>query len=255
MSETLVRPTRRTIMRSAAWGVPVVSLAAAAPAFALTCVGAAQGFSLNWTSNTYTVDKTLPVHVGKGIATGPVGSPSIEVTFRSSVFGTTTRAGDNLTVLTENNIGGLGINRGLQLRHTNFNGGFNNREVVQISFDRAISGLSFTMTDIDSVANGFYDRVSLDGTRSFTVTPRNTNSNYVHGNGLNVAETSDSVGPWRQRNGDSSLALDSNQGNVTVTYPGTIAKNTPITLDYWSSNAGTNQQVFFGNFTFMSAGC
>ncbi|MCW2834722.1 MAG: hypothetical protein JWN68_2675 [Nocardioides sp.] len=255
MSATLARPTRRTLVRSAAWTVPVVAIGAAAPAFALTCTGAAEGFSLNWTSNTYTVDKSLPVHVGKGIATGPTGSQSIEVTFRSSVFGTTTRAGDSMTVVAQDNLGGLGIGRGLQLRHINFNGGFGNREVVQISFARAITGLSFTLTDIDSVDNGFYDRITLDGTRNFTVTPRNSTSNYVRGNGLDVPETNNAVGPWRQRNDDSSLDLDSNRGNVTVTYPGTIAKDTPITLNYWSSNAGTNQQVFFSNLTFMSASC
>ena len=34
MTDTLPRPTRRTLVRSAAWSVPVVSLAAMAPAFA-----------------------------------------------------------------------------------------------------------------------------------------------------------------------------------------------------------------------------
>ncbi len=34
MTETLARPTRRTLVRGAAWSVPVVSLAAMAPAFA-----------------------------------------------------------------------------------------------------------------------------------------------------------------------------------------------------------------------------
>lgn len=54
MTDTLVRPTRRTLVRSAAWSVPVVSLAAMAPAFAASksfsgLVGGltAQRYSLN----------------------------------------------------------------------------------------------------------------------------------------------------------------------------------------------------------------
>lgn len=49
MTVTLPRPTRRTLVRSAAWSVPVVSLAAMAPAFAAsTSAKVTGGVAVKW---------------------------------------------------------------------------------------------------------------------------------------------------------------------------------------------------------------
>ena len=46
-------------------------------------------------------------------------------------------------------------------------------------------------------------------------------------------------GPWRFRNNNTSLDVNSDRGVVTVTYAGKILKNVPITLTYWSSTAAS----------------
>lgn len=49
MTNTLARPTRRTLVRGAAWSVPVVSIAAAAPAFATSgTTGLTGGAAVKW---------------------------------------------------------------------------------------------------------------------------------------------------------------------------------------------------------------
>jgi hypothetical protein len=50
MTNTLARPTRRTLVRGAAWSVPVVSIAAAAPAFAASGTSSltAGGAAVKW---------------------------------------------------------------------------------------------------------------------------------------------------------------------------------------------------------------
>ena len=53
MSDSLTRPTRRTLVLSAAWSVPVVSIAAAVPAFAAStnASGASGSAALKWSGD------------------------------------------------------------------------------------------------------------------------------------------------------------------------------------------------------------
>lgn len=78
MTNTLARPTRRTLVRGAAWSVPVVSIAAAAPAFASsvatsTLTGSA---AVKW-------GESNPKHVywDLTLANGPVAITSVSIVF------------------------------------------------------------------------------------------------------------------------------------------------------------------------------
>ena len=77
--------------------------------------------------------------------------------------------------------------------------GRDNRQHIAISFNSAVTGLTFTITDIDSAAGNWYDRVELAGgpTRTFSVVdrPGNNTGNYVRGDGTDTAESNNNVGP------------------------------------------------------------
>ena len=262
-----VRPSRRSVVRGAAWSVPVVSLAATAPAFAASCGSTDVDYLLDW-GNTGLTTYAAPVTPGGGtgnkvgtatvLAPAGSGGTSLLVTFTSAVFNSVARASDNLTISSETDIGNLGTGvRGLNISHDSpISSGRANRQEVSISFSRAVTGLSFTITDIDSAAGNWWDRVELSGVRTGTPVARTRNrGNYVLGDGTNTTETATS-GPWRFYDDDTNVANSGNDiGNIAVNYPGTIAANTPIVLTYWTTVGGGNQRIFLSDFTFTAKGC
>lgn len=80
MTVTTARPTRRTLVRGAAWSVPVVSIAAAAPAFA-SSLTPSSGFSgdspVKWGSG----GPTKHVSWDLTLTVGPVAIETIEIKF------------------------------------------------------------------------------------------------------------------------------------------------------------------------------
>ena len=112
---------------------------------------------------------------------------------------------------------------------------------MTIGFSRAVTGLSFTIVDIDSDNqpgnNDFWDQVELSGTRSFT------HATHVTGAGTLAS-------PWHYDDNDTSLGDTSTQGTVKVTYSGSV---TSLTLDYWSSARGGNQWILLSDMTFTAA--
>ncbi len=260
-----LRASRRNVVRGAAWSVPVVAVATAAPAFAASPCDA-QSYRLNWgnTTGQTVYSKNTSTNVGTASVSGSSGGGAVTVTFSSSTVGTVSRATDNLTVSTETNIGNLGAGeRGLNISHNDgITAGRGNRQVIQIRFDRDVTGLSFSLTDIDSsrtnvgttrnpIYDGWYDRVELSG----SPTASTVNSSVI-GAGTNTTESSSASGPWRHVDDDINVPnAGSSGGNVTVTYPGTIAANAAITLVYWSAIGGGNQRIFLSDLTFNAKGC
>lgn len=241
------RASRRTIVRGAAWTVPVIAAATAAPAFAASCDTAA--YRLNWGTTTYTKNNAT---AGTARVSGAVGSHPVVVTFASQMRGSMVAADDNITVDTgTTDIGNLGnAEVGLLMSHANpIPAGRDNRQTLTISFDRDVTGLSFTITDIDSAGSGtWYDQVEASGNPTFAVTPRPAwqGGTYVVGNGSNG-------NAWRYRDDNTNLANSgSDRGNVTLTYSGAVRS---ITLDYWSSYGGSNQKVWISDLTFNAKGC
>lgn len=255
-------PTRRNVVRTAAWTVPVVAASIGAPAFAASCGMTTHTWRLDW-SNDNTVDAfstSYPnpttaggIQTGVATITGPVGTLPVKVTFRSQMIGSMQRDGDNLRVSNvlspaANNVGGLNQGAGLNISHQSpIPTGRANRQEVSISFDRAVTGLSFTIADIDRQTGDWNDRVELTGSRTYS----GPNINGDGTNGTPPANTNNAWRPDDQGNQNNS----SGAGNLTVTYSGTIAANTPIVMSFWNSAGDGNQRIFLSDFTFTAAGC
>jgi hypothetical protein len=80
MTETLARPSRRSFVRAAAWTVPVVSIAAAAPAFA-TSLTASSNLGSATTPVKWGVGNDKQVSWDLKLVNGPVAIKSITITF------------------------------------------------------------------------------------------------------------------------------------------------------------------------------
>lgn len=255
-------PTRRNVVRSAAWTVPVVATSVAVPAFAASPCATSHAWRLDWGNNTtndafttaYSVTKTSAIHIGTATITGPAATSPVTVTFRNSVVGADRRHPTNLTVENTTDIGDLGAQeRGLLLWNTNIVAGRDaSRQVLEVTFSRSVSNLRFTITDVDS-SGGYRDRVELSGDRTGVANSRGGGNLYVEGNGTAGAETSSTSGPWRMyaNNVPANDSGDS-RGNVAVTY------NSPVTsfqLDYWNANGNGQQAIFLSDFTFDALGC
>lgn len=259
-------PSRRTVVRSAAWTVPIVAVSAAAPAYAASCGTTSYDFALNWATVTYSTATTgagaTLTKTGTASVTGPTGSSAVVATFTSTSFGDDTRTANNLTVdaATYPNVGATGTT-GLLLQHQGISVGRNvSRQSLRIQFDRPVTGLVFTITDIDAnnaagnnQSGDFWDRVELTGNRTFTATGRGGANFYVVGTGVAGTENNNSEGPWRMYN-NSTVALDNgdNSGNVKATYAAAVQD---ITLTYWNARGRGNQAIFLSDFTFTALGC
>lgn len=254
-------PSRRTLVRGAAWSVPVVAMAATAPAFAASCGSITTSYALDWNNTartTYTPPAT-PAGTGTGkktgyataLATAGSGASSVTVTFDSTTVGTVSRTANNL-VLGGSNVGGTG-GPGLQLTHDSLQTGRGNRQELVITFSRPVTELSFSIADIDSSSGSWYDQVELTGTTgsgvaAFTQSPVATTSStsvVVWGDGSQGQ-------PWRPRNDSQNIGSGSSAGNKTLTF--TTAVKT-LTLVYWNSAGNGNQIIALTDFSFKAKGC
>lgn len=234
---------RRAVTRGAAWTAPLLAVSVAAPAFAASCVSP---YRLDWGTTPY--GKTVSMGVQTGTAQVPATSGSgtpVTVTFTSQVQGllggTPTRHAENLTVAGALDVGGLGAAEGgLSLRHEAGHGvGVDNRQTVVISFSRPVTGLSFTIADIDSSGGliGFWDQIELNGARTFLPNPD------IIGQGV-------ALNPWRYKNATTPVDDDASGGNITVTYAGIVSGS--ITLLFYSATANAAHRVFLTDFTFTA---
>lgn len=234
-------PSRRTVLRAAAWTAPAVSVAVAVPAYAACSPASATtgSYRLDWgvTPWTMTSAKTGVATVASSTA----GGTAVPVTFVSSGPQSLKLAAANLTVPSQTNVGGLGASaRALQLHHAApLTAGRDAGQVVTISFGRPVSGLSFTITDIDSQGNGWWDQVSLSGRRTAQ------SATGIRGAGTDAS-------PWRQREGTSAVPATSGAGNVRVSYTEPV---TTIVLKFWTSVTGGTQLINLTDFTFTASSC
>lgn len=256
-------PSRRTVVRTTAWTVPVVAASVAAPTYAASCGTATYTWRLDWSndnttdafSTSYPAATTSPAGIQTGVATitGPVGTTPVKVTFSSQMLGSMTRDGDNFKVSSAlspaaNNVGGLNQGAGLNISHqAPIPTGRSNRQDISISFDRAVTGLVFTIADVDRQSGDWSDRVELTGSRTF-VGPN------VSGDGTNGTAPTFTNSAWRPDD-NGNAGNNSGYGNVTVTYAGEIPANTAIVLSFWNNNGNGNQRVFLSDFTFTAFGC
>jgi hypothetical protein len=234
-------PSRRTVLRAAAWTAPAVSVAVAVPAYAAcsTAQAVTASYLLDWGVTPWSQTSS-----STGVATVAsltAGAAAVPVTFVSNGPQSLKLADANLIVPAQTNVGGLGASaRALQLHHAAaLTAGRNAGQVVTINFARQVSGLSFTITDIDSQERGWWDQVSLSGAR------RGQRASGVRGAG-----TDDS--PWRQREGSSAVGATSGAGNVRVSYTEPVSS---IVLKFWTTVTGGTQLINLTDFSFTASSC
>lgn len=231
-------PSRRTVLRAAAWTAPAVSVAVAVPAYAACSPASAKpsSYALSWGSGVYTRSSAAS---GTAVVPGAaVGAQPVNVVVTSSVSSSrVSRTAQNL----------LASSQGLELHHASpIVAGRDYRQTVTFTFSRAVSGLSFSISDVDSSQNGWWDRIELSGQRKFTVAPRGRRNTHILGTGVQGD-------PWRYYDGNTVIPnTGDSRGTVSVTYTEAVSS---ISLVYWSSVAGSNQRIWLSNFAFTSSSC
>lgn len=224
-----VRPSRRSVVRGAAWSVPVVSMAATAPAFAASPCAKS---TIVWSS------------LGRSGTT--FTSTSISgVTVTLTLSGATTAAG-NRTISTTQTGGQSSV---LRFYSTSTN---NSSQTATFSFTRTSNGqpvnvtnLSFSFLDIDSGGRSWDDRVLVNtGGFAFTI----VNPTYVIGTGT-------SGNPFRGATSNTSADTggSSTNGNVAVSWAASLSS---VSFTY-AQDGSSNGQPFIGisNMSFQPVLC
>jgi hypothetical protein len=191
---------RRAVARGAAWSIPVISLAVAAPAMAASGCKLTTGL-LSWDVFTDGTDQT-----GKALATS--GGTGVTVTV--SLSGAT--GADNNGHVTSTSTGGLSK----VMRFYDQNNVNNTSQTVTLTFSKPVQNLSFSLLDVDSAQQrgqqaGYEDLVVVN-TAGFTAT-KHTN---IIGSGTTAA-------PYRAKNTNSPVAGSSADSNIDLGWTGPIS--------------------------------
>lgn len=214
---------RRTVVRSAAWTVPVIAASAQVPAFAASCNQLYDGVLDLAASPPQYVQSTLR----RGDATVPLSGAggTIDIAFRS-VFTNYTPNNNNLSVIA-GPTGGInlpGLNFGYSFTDLTVSGDPANNETINITFTRSVYNLVFTITDIDNGGPDSKDAVAIEGA-AFT----------YEANGLlpgSLVDGSGTVGdPFRTAGTANYDNRNDNMGNVRITMLGPV---TTFSIRYWN---------------------
>lgn len=211
----------------------------------------------------WSVSKPTPtgVHTGTATIAGPTNSTPVVVTFTSTMIrpnGSAQRAPENFTVSTDPDVGDLGDNEyALNVAHSVgiVADRATYRQEVRISFDRPVTGLSFTITDIDTQFSDadltWSDRVELSPDLTSFAFPAGSE---VIGRGRNEGTGSTTIGPFRRTDNLNVDNTGDNSGNVNVSYSSRPA-TTPFLLSFWTNNAAGDQRIFLSDFEFTASTC
>ena len=232
MHHPTLAPSRRAVVAGLAWSTPVVAASLAAPAFA-TSPRCLVTTTATWNSDRYARSKptegvyTFPDPDG----TGPLQGMTLTV---STSLGSNTRTGnqratvnDNLRALGGTTIGGATSPLGLHQSPIDNSKKTDtltdaNKSVTTFTFTRQVTSLSFTITDIDSASNDFWDAVAVVSPTAYTATK--TLPTQVTGAGT-------VTNPWQAANANLPVPDTSTAGNVRVTFSAPL---TTFAIHYWN---------------------
>jgi hypothetical protein len=193
---------RRAVARGAAWSVPVVALAVAAPASASHSSTCLSGL-LDWDSFKSGSTQT-------GLVLTPAGGTG--VTLR------VTTSGDNATVgngqVTKTVTGG----KSSVMRFLDVNNKRNTSQTVTLTFTKSVTNVQFSLLDVDSSTGNYEDLVQIVSPTAYTGT---IHSN-IKGNGTKAT-------PYRAKNTNSPVDGTSDASNVDLAFAGPL---TSITFIY-----------------------
>lgn len=252
-----LRASRRNVVRGAAWSVPVIAVATAAPAYAASPCDPRTNQVLDWDGSNTTWSRAEDRRSGMATLDPDLAGPIPALTFGLATSyvgnmkpGNEVGFGNALTVVS--NAGGL-TTSALSLVQATTSAtpqGRNDRGSYTFTFSRPVSNLTFTITDIDSNSGDFDDVLEIS-------------PGYVELS-RGSAITSDNNGPGgtqRYYNTSANNALNdvsSNAGNIRLRYAGPIST---FTITYWnwanqfSSGVDSNQGIFLSDLTFDYKPC
>lgn len=226
-------PSRRGVLRAAAWTVPAVTVAAATPAFAASSpfaactvthalvINAAQGIPTVTDNDRAVVWSTSPVPVVAGGLQDPVSSVetvavSIDTSMVTGYFqGTGSNGHFLVTNLAQTGAAPMAVGTALKFatRQVANTAAATEMRIV-LRFSAPVRNLRFTLTDIDDngTSNSQRDQVwveSMDGaTPAFTF--QRAASSVVTGSGTASA-------PWGTSGATGNVGNNETRGNVLVT--------------------------------------
>lgn len=252
---TGLQTSRRSVVRGAAWSVPVVAVAATAPAYAASpCDPIAR--TIDWGTTQYTRSSvtsstyTIPDPDG----TGP--GQALTLTISTTTIGSNTQTGpqatngadDNLRLFTGQVGGSSASTNHLTLHQSPINNANKsnnltnaNRTITRFSFSRTVASLGFTLRDIDATTNDFWDAIALVGLGSTTVTGTATDPASVIGAGT-------TANPWRGATAGTRIEGNQNNGNVVVS----MTNVTGFDLYYWNITSASSGQIDGDQKVFLS---
>jgi hypothetical protein len=246
-----VRPSRRSVVRGAAWSVPVVSFAATAPAFSASVCSTPLSQTMTWNVNRgrrdaygyRRTDNTSASYLTQDPdGNGPLKPLQVDI---SVSYGDNVKAAADQLYATTQNVGGT-ASPGLTLHQTprsiyeqSSTLLDRNKSVVTFAFSQTVSSLTFTMTDIDSASSDFRDAVGIAGA---------TVSNVSIVNPAQVTGAGSVSDPFRVVPTNSAVDnFTENGGNVTVT----LSEFSSFEIHYWNFQpygSGGDQKVYLTNF-------
>lgn len=213
----LASPSRRTVVRGAAWSVPVIAVATSAPAFATSpCANKTALLPVTWSGTSTTTSQTgtttngttvsvTAAYTRSGLTPGSIGSGNLGSQAAS-------RAGDSFAIV--NNSPALLSGDA----STNF-------QTVTFTFSQPVFGLTFSIDDIDR-GSGYWDWVSLNATPAELPTP-----GYAAGTTITGAGTDSDAWRTTATGGGDNLASQT----VTATYANGLVGISQVRLKFWST--------------------
>lgn len=229
---------RRSVVRTAAWSLPVIAVSAQAPAFAASCNQLYTG-QLNPVTQ-YT--KLTPTTARAVVPLSGTGG-SVTIDFLTIVTTDYAPSSANYTVAPQ--VGGTGL-PGIQFGYdnTNTDGSSGQHYRTRLTFSRNVSDLSFLVTDLDNT--GTHDeRLAILGpafTRSFPA-------------GSNCVGAGTTTNPIRNAVPGDPNPVTGNAGNVRIRVAG---PTTSVTLQFWTAElfpSNSNNWLTDMSFSALSNGC
>lgn len=213
----LASPSRRTVVRGAAWSVPVVAVATAAPAFAASpCTAKTALLPVTWSATSTTTSQTGTTTTGAtvsvaaaytraGLSPGSLGSGNLGAQTASSTRDSFAIVNNTPALLTGD-------------PSTNF-------QTVTFTFSEPVFGLTFSIDDIDR-GTGYWDWVSLASSPGEIPGATFSAGTTIIGGGTDA-------NGWRTSatSGGDNLATQT----VTATYANGLVGITQLRLKFWST--------------------
>ncbi|MFC6153086.1 hypothetical protein [Nocardioides yefusunii] len=272
-------PSRRAVIRTAAWTAPAVIVAGNTPAFAAsgttsTAACAPMYYSLDWGTSDYTTTAGSLVPTTNSITSSsssgtvtvsPTGvaattATKIRMTVNSSFTGRTRGLNvSNFRNMTlshsyggSSDVGGTGkVGLTLMQRLSNStSNGRNSRQTLTITFEKPVKNLSFTITDIDAYnpnpSYQYTDAVLVTGNQpnatggaGVAVLPDRFTHDTTTNHGTQGSGTAAS--PLTSRNnGRSGTAVDTNsRGGNVIVHFPTDTEVKTVTVEFWNNRSGS----------------